>query len=91
MAAERPLPSVPESSATSCCSEIFTHLSVEETATGLWRFRTRPAEGSMTQQIRGRGSPTNMSTIRVPPNVVRNTTMPGGVEWIRPISVASAP
>ncbi len=44
-----------------------------------------------SQQMRGSGSPTSMSTIRVPPNVVRSTTMPGGVEWIRPMSVASVP
>jgi len=34
--------------------------------------------GPRRQQMRGSGSPTSMSTILVPPNVVTSTTMPGG-------------
>ena len=43
------------------------------------------------QQIRGSGSPTSMSTIRVPPKAVISTTMPGGSLPIRPIVAASRP
>src|SRR5688572_25047848 len=43
------------------------------------------------QQIRGNGSPTNMSMIRVPPNAVRKTTMDFGSAAISPIRAASTP
>jgi hypothetical protein len=44
-----------------------------------------------SQQIRGSGSPTSMSTMRVPPNMVRSTTIPGGSLHISPMMAASLP
>ncbi len=55
-----------------------------------WRGFGSPA-ALARQQIRGSGSPTSMSTIRVPPNAVTRTTMPGGSDRIRPITAASRP
>ncbi len=43
------------------------------------------------QQIRGSGSPTSRSTIRVPPNAVLSSTSPGGSSAIRPMIAAPAP
>src|ERR1700742_1955700 len=43
------------------------------------------------QQILGSGSPTSMSTIRVPPNPVRSTTVSAGSATTSPTSAASAP
>ena len=43
------------------------------------------------QQIRGSGSPTSMSTIRVPPNAVLSSTSPGGSSCTRPMTAAPAP
>lgn len=37
-----------------------------------------PRVTMVRQQMRGNGSPTSMSTIRVPPMEVRRTTIPGG-------------
>ncbi len=55
------------------------------TATG------RPLSTRLNQQMRGSGSPTSMSTIRVPPKPVRKTTMPSGWSRISPIAAASRP
>src|SRR5690349_20577826 len=44
-----------------------------------------------SQQIRGRGSPTSMSTIRLPPNGVRSATIPSGCSAISPITAALRP
>src|SRR5215472_4345949 len=43
------------------------------------------------QQIRGSGSPTSRSTIRVPPNVVLSVTRPGGSAVTWPMTAACAP
>ena len=40
------------------------------------------------QQMRGSGSPTSMSTMRVPPKVVSSTTMPSGSALISPTTAA---
>ncbi len=49
------------------------------------------APSDVHQQMRGSGSPTSMSTIRVPPNVVRSTTMPSGSAAISPIDGRRSP
>src|SRR5438132_5994036 len=43
------------------------------------------------QQIRGRGSPTSMSTIRVPPNSVFSSTSVGGSSFTVPMTAAPSP
>jgi hypothetical protein len=62
-------------------------------------FRNRPMNApgrphprcTADQQIRGSGSPTSMSTIRVPPIGVSSTTSPGGSRRISPMAAASLP
>ena len=49
------------------------------------------ASAATAQQMRGSGSPTSMSTIRVPPKLVSSTTMASGSATISPIRAASAP
>ena len=53
--------------------------------------RNRARLRTVHQQIRGSGSPTSMSTIRVPPKLVRSTTMPSGSAAISPTAAAAAP
>ena len=50
-----------------------------------------PGGRAVDQQIRGSGSPTSMSTMRVPPKVVSRTTMPSGSAAISPTRTAPAP
>ncbi len=59
----------------------------------LWELtRDRAARRTVgAQQIRGSGSPTSMSTIRVPPNVVFSRTRPGGSSRTCPTSAAPSP
>jgi len=49
------------------------------------------AESLQLQQIRGRGSPTSMSTIREAPSLVFITTLPGFCCLTSPIRAASLP
>ena len=51
----------------------------------------RVDRGTGHQQMRGRGSPTSMSTIRVPPKAVSSTTIPGGSARTSPMRAAVAP
>ena len=66
------------------------------TAASAWPGRGggRPRPGEPVpgrQQMRGSGSPTSRSTIRVPPNAVRSSTSPGGSSLTRPMTAAPSP
>jgi predicted kinase len=71
--------------------EHFDHFEPPTLTRARSRSSASASPSNTGQQIRGSGSPTSMSTIRVPPKPVFSSTSPGGSSWTRPMIAAPAP